>query len=229
MKAGELTGLTVEWMKAAYPGSIIVTELSVDDWGGARIDVAAITDTEVVGVEIKGDGDSPSRLELQGLIYGKVARRMWLLVSPDGTLADRCEKKRPKGWGRLEIFDGTVRPKNVARKLGSVEETTHGTRQGWVPDPDTYKPDTAFQYLRQCPWAMCGTLWRDELYEIARLHGVQVKGRALVGSLTAAIVEQMPVPKLHDAMIDQLQKRMWRKPVIDCREARQNPPQERLL
>jgi hypothetical protein len=217
VKADILTEKAIDWMKVEYPDSIVVTEMSVDDWGSARIDVAAITDKDIVGVEIKGEGDSPTRLDLQGLVYGKVARRMWLLVSPAGTLAERCEKKRPRGWGRLEVFDGDVRPKNVARKLGPVEKTTHGTRQGYVPDPDTYKPDDAMRYFRQCPWAMCGTLWRDELYEIARLNGVQVKGRALAGALTDAICEQMPVPKLHDEMIKQLRQRVWRKPVIDLR------------
>lgn len=230
MKAAELTELAIEWLKAEHPGSVIVTELSVDDWGGARIDVAAITDTEIIGVEIKGEGDSPSRLELQGLVYGKVARRMWLLVSPDGTLSERCEKKRPLGWGRLEVHQDAIRPKNIARKLGEVEKTEYGTRRGYVPDPDAYKPDEARRYLRQCPWAMCGTLWRDELYEIARAHGVQVKGRALVGPLTDAIVEQMPVPKLHDAMIEQLRRRVWRKPVIDTRHDSQSKfTQETML
>jgi hypothetical protein len=68
---------------------------------------------------------------------------------------------------------------------------------------------------------MCGTLWRDELYEIARLHQVQVKGRALVTPLTNAICDHMPVPRIHDAMIEELRRRDWkgRKRVIDTRGA----------
>ncbi|WP_282091327.1 hypothetical protein [Epibacterium ulvae] len=221
MRARELLELAINWLKLEYPTAIIVTEMSVDDWGGARIDVAAITDEEMIGVEIKGEGDSPMRLDLQGLVYGRVARKMWLLPTPDGTLAERCAKKKPNSWGTLEIHQGAVRPKNVARKLGEIEKTDYGTRQGYVPDPDTYKPDKAMWSMRQCPWAMCGTLWRDELYEIARLHSVEVKGRALVGPLTDAICEQLPVPKLHDAMIDQLRRREWRKPVIDLRGQKQ--------
>ena len=72
MKAPELLPLAVDWLAETYPGSIIVTELSVADWGGALVDVAAITETEIVGVEIKGDGDSPARLKLQGMAYGRV-------------------------------------------------------------------------------------------------------------------------------------------------------------
>ena len=220
MKAPELTQLAVEWLKVEHPDSVIVTELSVADWGGARIDVAAITDTEIVGIEIKGDGDSPTRLELQGLVYGKVARRMWLLCSPEGSLAARCEKKRPRGWGRLEIHEGAVRPANVARKLGPVEKTENGTAQRWVPDPDNYEPHQPQCMVMQCPWSMCGTLWRDELAEIARLHRLDLKGhRALVGPLTKAICDQMPVPDIHAAMISELRRRVWRKRVIDLRPA----------
>ena len=54
MRANQLLKLAIAWLKESHPGSIIVTELSVADWGGARIDVAAITEEEVVGVEIKG-------------------------------------------------------------------------------------------------------------------------------------------------------------------------------
>lgn len=230
MKAKELCDLAIEWLKSEYPGSIIVTELSVEDWGGARIDVAAITDEEIVGIEIKGEGDSPTRLDLQGLVYSRVARRMWLLCTPEGTLAERCAKKKPTGWGTLEVHEGTVRPVNVAKKLGPVEKlATGGTQQSWVVDHDDYKPDEAGLNMRQCIWAMCGTLWRDELYEIARLNGVKVTGRAYVGALTDAICEQLPVPKMHDLMIEELRRRIWRKPVIDTRSRPPRPVQGNLL
>lgn len=218
MKAKQLLELAIDWLKAEYPGSVIVTELSVEDWGGARIDVAAITDEEIVGVEIKGEGDSPTRLDLQGLVYNRVARRMWLLCTPDGTLAERCAKKKPTCWGTLEVHEGAVRPVNVAKKLGPWEDLGNGHRsKRQIPDPDSYKPDQAGLNMRQCIWAMCGTLWRDELYEIARLNNVNVTGRARVGTLTDAICEQLPVPKMHDLMIGELRRRVWRKSVIDTR------------
>ena len=39
MKAPDLLPLAVDWLAETYPGSIIVTELSVADWGGALVDV----------------------------------------------------------------------------------------------------------------------------------------------------------------------------------------------
>ena len=203
MKAPELLTLATAWLQDACPGSIIVPELSVADWGGARVDVAAITGEDVVGVEIKGEGDSPTRLELQGLRYGQVCKRMWLLPTPEGTLAERCKKKRPKGWGVLTAEGGSVSPA-VRYQSGDHVEL-------WEP-----RHSTSLN-----PWAMCGTLWRDELYDIARLNGIQMQSRAYVQELTDAICEQMPVPKLHDAMIDQLRRREWhafkKAKIIDTR------------
>ena len=224
MKASDLKELTVDWMRAEFPGAVIVPELSVADWGSAMVDVAAITETEIVGVEIKGEGDSPSRLELQGLRYGQVCRRMWLLCTPEGTLADRCNKRIPSGWGRLEIFESSVRPANTATKAGPPEKMATGTRYPRIPDPDNYRPCKAWESRSLNPWAICGTLWRDELYDIAQEEEViaqRTSRRANVQDLTYALVGQVPVLRLHEAMIRALRRRIWKESqrarVIDTR------------
>lgn len=224
MKAHQLRELAIDWLMTEYPGSIIVTELSVSDWGGALIDVAAITESEIVGVEIKGEGDSPARLELQGHVYGRVARRMWLLA--DESIQDKCHAKCPGGWGRLEVWEGAVRPLNRAQKQIGMQKVKATKASGfssyerpvYARDDSQYDPDTAGEERALCPWSMCGTLWRDELYDIARLHRVQTVGRANVLPLTEAITNQLPMPVIHAAMIDQLRRRVWRKPVIDTRK-----------
>lgn len=203
------------------------------DWGGALIDVAAITETEIVGVEIKGEGDSPARLELQGHVYGRVARRMWLLA--DESIQAKCFAKCPSGWGRLEIWEGAVRPLNRAKKRVGEEAVkatrTHPAynRAVYERDDSTYDPDTAGEERALCPWSMCGTLWRDELYDIARLHRVQTAGRANVLPLTEAITSQLPMPVIHAAMIDQLRRRIWRKPVIDDRNPSEKRPVQKAM
>lgn len=227
MKASELLPLAVDWLAETYPGSIIVTELSVADWGGALVDVAAITETEIVGVEIKGDGDSPARLKLQGMAYGRVCRRMWLLPSPD--LQDRCYAQRPRGWGRLELWEGRVRAFNRATKLGERIPTKHGHRYEQLRDESRYDPCAARESRLLCPHSMCGTLWRDELYDMARLTQVKVIGKANVEPLTQAICEQLPAPAIHAGMIDQLRRREWRKPVIGAKALGATGSQEAML
>ena len=183
MKAAELTELAITWLQDQHPDAYVTTELSVAEWGGASVDVAAITQTEIVGVEIKGDGDSPTRLELQGLKYGRVCRSMWLLVTPDGTLGDRCAKRKPPGWGRLHVEAGKI--------------------ANWHP--------RARPQPHLCAMAMCETLWRDELAEIARLEpGVFVRGsRPRVPELREGIVASLPTPRIHELMIGALRKRIW--------------------
>lgn len=200
MKASVLLEHAIEWLKSQYPDCIIVTEMSVADWGNARIDVAAITDEEMIGIEIKGEGDSPTRLELQGLRYGQVARKMWILCSPEGTLAERCYKKIPGYWGILEMVDGHIQKR--VRYQGN----------NYV---NYFEPRDSRQFN---PFAMCETLWRDELYAIARRKNFQPGSRARVSDLTDILVRHLPIYELHAAMIDQLRKRVWKKPVIDLRD-----------
>lgn len=229
MKARALTEKAIEWLRREHPGAVIVTEFSVADWGGARVDVAAITDTEIVGIEIKGEGDSPARLDLQGLAYGRVVRKMWLLA--DESIRAQCFAKRPKSWGRLELWEGEVRAFNRATKLGERIELKNGYRYEQLRDESRYDPALAYESRLLCPHSMCGTLWRDELYEIARLAKVKIRGKATVEPLTQAICDQLPAPTIHAMMIDQLRHRDWRtKRVIDTRKASPAPgAQEAML
>lgn len=221
MKAAELTELAIQWLSATFPEAIIVRELSVADWGGASLDLGAITRDRIVGVEIKGDGDGPTRLDRQGISYGMVAREMWLLCAP--SVQDKCFARRPPGWGRLEIHEGCVRPYNRATKMGEpIKRPDGGTTYPTVRDDSRYEPDRPEDQRHQTPWTMCGALWRDELYEIARLNRVVCGGRAArVQPLTEAICASLPVTAIHDEMIRALRARDWhrakRNKVIDTR------------
>ena len=96
MKADELKSQAATWLRARHPGAHIAFELSLAQYGGALVDVAAICDDHIVGVEIKGEGDSTSRLKLQGNMYSRACRSMFLLASPE--LAVRCRQNKPPGW-----------------------------------------------------------------------------------------------------------------------------------
>lgn len=222
MKAADLCALAIQWMRATFANSIIVPELSVADWGGASIDLAAITPTHIVGVEIKGEGDSPSRLNLQGLAYGRVAREMWLL--PDESIYGACMQRRPAGWGMLEVWQGQVRPHNRATKIANWQEREDPTtgirsRHAIMDRDDTrYDPSKAAELKLLCPHSLCGTLWRDELYAIASDLGIKLSSRANVHVLVDALVSALPAPTIHQYMIDHLRKRRWRnKYLIDTR------------
>ncbi len=97
--APKLTLMALHWMRSEYPHALLTTELSIGKYGAALIDVAAITERDILGIEIKGDGDSPSRLARQGWVYSRSASKMWLLAAP--SIKDRVAKHRPPNWAWL--------------------------------------------------------------------------------------------------------------------------------
>jgi hypothetical protein len=99
MKAAELKAIAKVWLRRQYPEAHILEEFSVAEYGGALVDVAAICEDQIVGVEIKGDGDSAARLKLQGQMYSRVCRTMYLLPSPD--LLKKCDQQKPPEWEML--------------------------------------------------------------------------------------------------------------------------------
>ncbi|EPX78057.1 hypothetical protein [Salipiger mucosus] len=217
MKANDLRTLATDWLAAAYPDSILVTELSIDDWGSASLDLAAITPSHIVGVEIKGEGDSPARLERQALTYPMAAREMWLLCDP--SIKDKCFAKRPAGWGRLELWEGKVRPDNRAKKRGPMTKRKNGNHF-WpsVRDDSRYVPDRASKLMQLAPHAICGALWKDELLTIARKYDLlPPRRKAYVHVLTEILIDNLPVTVIHDEMIAAFRCRQWRKTVLDLR------------
>lgn len=205
--------LAIEWLRARHADAVIVPELSVADWGGASLDVAAITRTHIVGVEIKGDGDSPHRLDRQALAYGMVAREMWLLPAP--SLLSRCWKHKPDGWGVLEVWQGRVRAYNLhTAATGEWRPAKGGLGRVMITDRSEaeYRPHEARIGGHLCPRMILGTLWRDELWAVAGRCGVLVRGRATVQMLTDALEREVPAPKLHDEMVAALRRRVWKAP-----------------
>jgi len=81
-------------------------ELAIAKYGAASLDVAAITSTDIYGIEIKGDGDSTSRLQRQGWVYSRCASHMWLLPAP--SLEKAAIKHRPVDWIMLNVRDGVI-------------------------------------------------------------------------------------------------------------------------
>lgn len=186
MKAADILPLAIDWLANRYPQSLIVPELSVGTWGAALLDVAAITETEIIGVEIKGEGDSPARMPLQASIYSKAATRMFFLPCPQ--LEERCFKHLPPAWGRLSVGSG-----RIEQVLRPWQERT----QNVEPEELCVAP----AQLLQC-------LWRDELDLIATRCAV-ITGKVGVEKLRWELAEQVPLRTLKREVCDALLHRKW--------------------
>lgn len=179
--ARKLTVMAVDWLRDRYPDAIIVSEFCVGNWGSASIDVAAITQDEIIGVEIKGDGDSPARIKLQACAYGRAATRMWMLPSP--SLAGRVfDKHMPIGWGRLEVDGDKIK--------------------AWTP----WQP----QRLANAPLQLTETLWKPELVQVAHRLSVPTGKRDRVDEIQEAIAETVPMRDIRREVVSQLRRRNWR-------------------
>lgn len=116
--------------------------------GAARVDVAAIGATELVGYEIKSELDSLRRLERQQSLYSAVFDRVTLVVAPNHL--EHAISRVPEWWGIIEI--GRENETRIA--LHRLREAT--------PNPS---PDLV---------STLALLWRIELVEIARSRAIRV-------------------------------------------------------
>lgn len=189
MNAGELTEVAESWLLREYPDSIIVRELSVADWGKASVDIAAITPDKIVGVEVKGERDSPARLPLQGATYSRVCEDMWLLA--DASLKERCEKALPPQWAMLQVIRGRAQPVR--------------TRNGCRAQPS----------MTLCPGILLECLWAAELRNIVKQNRLPEYTPTLRQVPAArAVLKHLPLPDIHAAVLGALRDRTWQKPVL---------------
>jgi len=100
-RASTLKILALHWLRDRHPDALLIPEFCAAKYGDAMIDVAAITPNELIGIEIKGDGDSTARLERQGWVYSRAATRMYLLPAP--SLRTKAVVHRPRGWSLIDI------------------------------------------------------------------------------------------------------------------------------
>lgn len=190
MRAAELCDLASDWLALQHPAALIVRELSVGKWGKAMIDIAAILPDRIVGVEIKGEGDSPARLERQGWVYARVAANMFLLPCPG--LDAAAERHKPPGWWLLKVDDGAIDHGN----LGVTTRWGH-----------TYAPDT----LPNAPAALLECLITRELKLLGRELVPEHDIGRTVPTMIEAISEHAPLAAIRSGVCGMLRRRDWLK------------------
>ena len=183
--ASGLLPLAIDWLRRQYPTSVIVPEFSIGAWGAALIDVAAICEDQIIGIEIKGDGDSPTRIKLQAAVYSKAADRMFLLPAP--SLQARCFKAAPRSWGQLALVDGSI-----------VRAEPHE----WSRSNEPERLHIAAGQILQA-------LWRDELDMIARVREVMIGRRLSKEGLRDHLAEHLPLSIIRTEVCAALRRRNW--------------------
>lgn len=195
--AGELKGIAKRWLRLRFPEADILEEFSVAEYGAGLIDVAAILPTEIVGVEIKGAGDSAARLGLQGGMYSRICRRSYLLCCP--SVEEKCQRQRPYGWGPLSL----TAPRHAFMAERCVETGI------WSFHP---KPDS--RGLGLAPAALAAMVWVHEYGELRRHLPLSVPIGRKKDETIRLVSSYAALPDIERAVCATLRARNWERK--DC-------------
>jgi hypothetical protein len=187
--ARDLCEQAMLWLRREWPQAVIIPELSVATWGGARLDLAAVTETELIGVEIKGDGDSTARLSLQGMLYSSVCSRMFLL--PSKNLREKCLKAKPPGW---------LMARNGAGAWWQAAKVQGRSSSSFGSDG---------KHLRTSAVRLVDLLWADEVNTAIDIHGVYVGQKTGRDARVTALAEELPLRVLRPTVYWLLHRRRW--------------------
>lgn len=157
--------LIVPRLRAQYPSARIIHELPLR-YSTNRIDLAAITETKIVAVEIKSSKDVADRLEKQLRAFLPVSARVIVALAPKWNvkLPDRVEPRR----------GCTAYIPQYTEAQGAIERVRHfGCLDTWTVDADAGSIDITSESRRENrPWhaRMLDMLHVAELVEIAARH-----------------------------------------------------------
>jgi hypothetical protein len=187
-------------LRAGWPTARIIHELPLR-YSSNRIDMAAITETEIIGVEIKSSKDVAARLEAQIRAFVPVTHLLWVCLAPkhNEELPDRVEEAVHPRYGTIKTTEPQYTPAQAA-----IERAGDRFIQAWTVDADSGESRrTRGGYLGpreyRVPWPamMLDMLWNSELARAGAgdaRHDVQVRrcaetmtGREAVRAVCAAL------------------------------------------
>lgn len=185
--------LIVPKLRAKWPSARIIHELPLR-YSTNRIDLAAVTPTEIVSVEIKSSRDVTDRLEAQLLGFLPVSTVVIVAVAPkwvERLPAPPPEQKVDKSGRRYTVYEGAP-PTEVERIIAEAERW--GTLETWTVDAGTGTiAEVRPSYRPQRPWLarMLDMLHVAELVDIAGRHGVWQGNRPVHETLVRLCTEAM--------------------------------------
>lgn len=193
--------LVVAKLRQQFPSARIVHELPLR-YSSNRIDLAAITETEIVSVEIKSSKDVADRLEKQVRSFLPVSSRVIVALAPkwnpDPTLVWTDTK-----YGRHGSYEYTA-VQTLLRGLGGPIET-------WTVSAEagTIKATDGEWHDNRPGWAlmMLDMLWREELLAIAGSHRICLPKRPTHMDARNACEELMTGREIRAAVCRALRRR----------------------
>jgi hypothetical protein len=177
-----MRALIVPELRKRWPGARIIHELPLR-YSTNRIDLAAVTETEIISVEIKSSRDVMDRLEAQLRAFQPISARIIAALAPCwNQQLPMIEKKLEFGTSYTPQYTET---QQIIRKVGGVEVWTVGVTAGKIEVTD------GGPYRANRPWLaqMLDMLHVSELVEIARRYQIAVAKRPVHFALVSDLVD----------------------------------------
>lgn len=191
--------LVVERLRGKYPGARIIHELPLR-YSQRRIDLAAVTETDIISVEIKSSRDVIDRLEEQIRAFLPISSKVIVALAP------KWNPKPEVVWEKTTRGEvGTYsysEAQQIIRRF-DVETWTVCADSGIVEATD------GMWLGLQRPWAirMLDILWREELLQVAVAHGIGVRKDAPHAEIRDACEENMTGREVRQAVCKMLRQR----------------------
>lgn len=162
----QMRELVVAKLRQRFPSARIVHELPLR-YSSNRIDLAAITETEIISVEIKSSKDVADRLEKQVRSFLPVSSRIIVALAP---------KWNPEPH---LVWEDTKHGKSGSYEYTPVQEllrSIDGPIETWTvcAESKSIKVSDGDWHRNHVGWAlmMLDMLWREELLGIAGNHRI---------------------------------------------------------
>lgn len=179
--------LIVPELRLRWPQARIVHELPLR-YSERRIDLAAITETEIVSVEIKSSRDVADRLEAQLRGFIPVSTRVIVALAPKWNV-DLPSIERPGPSGR-----GTRYTHQFTAAQAAIQRVGTSSVSVWEVCAETGRVDPGYErHEPRQPWAakMLDVLWVAELLRVAIDHAVPIHGTSPHDVLVRACCDAM--------------------------------------
>lgn len=162
---GEMRDIIVPQLRKRWPGARIIHELPLR-YSSNRIDIAAVTPDQIVGVEIKSSRDVHHRLEAQLRAFMPVCVRLIVALAPKWN-EKRPQITKPSCDGGTIYLDDLTEAQEIIRRVGGWKFET------WTVDSGAASIEITEQgYDLKLPWPvrLLDMLHVSELVEVGTRH-----------------------------------------------------------
>lgn len=211
----------VTQLRAEFPGARIIHELKLE-YGNSRLDIVAVTRTEIVVVEVKSEKDTLERLGAQMMAAHAFGTQSWLVMNEVMfDVLNACRWIEPDGSVRVARNDWVQKELDLCGKLlkravhiksdagTAIHSSRHFKEFADAPllsEKGTIRDKRGKWTYYGGPGDLLKALWVAEMKEICQMHGIKCK-LASIPDMRPAILRALTGDQINRAVCRALRRR----------------------